>query len=183
MVITFLLRGIYFYLPVGMANFGANLGKFIPGFKNIKVPVDFGLTYRGKRLVGSHKNIGGFLFGILFGLVCGILKYLYLDRYFTDYVLLQLSFGETIFLYVLMSFGALFGDILKSVAKRFLDIPAHSPWIPFDEIDHSTVSLFLASLFFPISLSIAIAIIGSFLLLHLIANIIGYKLGIKDVPF
>lgn len=125
--------------------------------------------------------MGSFLFGVIFGLSMGVLKFIFLDQYMNNFLVLDLSLWQTVFLYGIIAFGALLGDIIKSIAKRMLNIPAHSARIPFDEIDHSTVSLLLASLFFPIPIKI-IAIISS-LFLHILANLIGYKIGIKDVPY
>ena len=186
MVMTFIITALYFYTPVALANLGANLSYFfpvIPLFKDIKAPVDFGLTYKGNRLVGEHKTIGNFLFGVLFGLLMGILKNLYVDKYMDGYILININFTNTIFLYSLMSFGALLGDIVKSIAKRLLNRPAHSAWMPFDQIDHSIGSLLLASIFFPIPFSTAITIVSLGLFLHLLYNLIGYKLNIRDVPY
>ncbi len=179
----FIITALYFYLPGALANIGSNIGRFIPLFKDIVIPIDLNTTYKGKRLIGSHKLYGSFIFGILFGTSMGILKYYFLDTLFDKYLLLSLKIQETILLYFVMSFGALTGDILKSIIKRRLGRPEHTPWIPFDEIDHSTISMLLVSLFFPIPVTVTITVIIGYFLMHLLSNLIGFKLGIKDVPY
>jgi len=180
----FIFSCIYFYFPVAMANIGANLGKFIPIFKALKYPIDFGLSIKGSRVIGDHKNVGGFLFGILFGSLFGYLKTIYLDQIIPDqYVLFSIDQQTNIFLYIMMSTAALMGDIIKSIFKRILNRPPHSPWIPFDEIDHSLASLIVASFIIPIDINSSLTIIIVFVFLHLLANILGYFLKIKKVPY
>ncbi|MBI5448798.1 CDP-archaeol synthase [Candidatus Gottesmanbacteria bacterium] len=181
--ITFIIACIYFYLPAAMANIGANLGKFIPWFRNRKQPIDFGMTIYGVRVVGDHKNIGSFLFGVIFGSLFGMLKTLVFDRSMEPYLLLHESAVSLILLYVFMSVAALCGDIIKSIIKRLCHVSPHAPFIPFDEIDHSLTSMLVAKLFFPIPWSAVVLIVCVFLFFHLVANVIGYRLKIKDVPY
>ncbi len=174
---------IYFYLPGAMANIGANIGRFIPGFKDLITPVDMGMKLNGIRLVGDHKKIGSFIFGVLFGTLVGILKTLYLDRYLPGFLLLHLDITQNILMYSLISLGALSGDLVKSFIKRQLKRPEHSPWIPFDEIDHTTLSLLLAKIFFPIAWVDILGIIVLIFFLHLATNVIGYLIKVKEVPY
>lgn len=166
-----------------MANIGASISRFIPFFNTIKAPIDFGKSIKGKRIVGDHKTIGGFAFGVLFGTIFGIIKYLVFDKYMGNYQLLNLSFMGNLWLYFLMSFFALLGDILKSMAKRFFDIAPHRAWIPFDEIDHSTLSMGMVVIFFGISVKVMLTVIIIFFFLHIISNLVGYSLKIKSVPY
>jgi len=181
--LIFVITCVYFYLPVALANIGANLGKFIPGFRNIKQPIDLGKKINGVRIVGDHKNIGSFAFGVLFGSFWGIVKTIYADPHMGKYLLLHESYYKLILLYFFMSFAALSGDLIKSVFKRLLNRPPHTPWIPFDEIDHSLASMLIAKILFPIPWSVFIFIVCIFLVLHLITNVVGYLLKIKEVPY
>ncbi|OIO44367.1 MAG: hypothetical protein AUJ41_03165 [Candidatus Pacebacteria bacterium CG1_02_43_31] len=181
--INIAIVGLYFYSPVALANIGANLGKFVPFFKNIKKPIDFGKKINGIRIVGDHKNFGGFIFGVLFGTFWSVIKTVYSDPFMIKYLLLDESNLKLIFLYFIMSIAALCGDLIKSVLKRMLNRPAHSAWIPFDEIDHSLASMLLAKLFFPIPWIIIISTIFLGAILHLVSNVLGYLLKIKSVPY
>ncbi len=174
---------IYFYLPGAMANIGANIGRFIPGFREMTMPVDIGMKLNGIRLIGDHKNVGSFIFGVLFGTNIGIFKTIYLDQFFSGSLLLQLSVAQNIFMYTLISLGALTGDLIKSIIKRQLKRPEHTMWIPFDEIDHTTASLLLAKIFFPIAWMDILGIIVIIFFLHLATNVLGYQIKVKEVPY
>ncbi len=181
--IALIIACIYFYFPAAFANIGANIGRFIPFFKDIKTPVDFGLRIKGKRIVGDHKVMGSFMFGVVFGSLLGVVKFLLLDPFMEPYLLLDLEFMQTVVLYTLMSTCALIGDIIKSILKRLFNIAPHKPWIPFDEIDHSTFSLLVTNIFFPLPWYVILLTITVYFFLHIGANIVGYKLRIKSVPY
>lgn len=182
-IITLIITCFYFYLPAALANIGANMGSFIPIFKDIKIPIDFGKSLYGERIVGEHKVFGSLIFGIVLGSLVGFLKYMFLDQYMKQYLLLDLNMAENMALYFLMSVFALLGDIIKSVFKRLLRIAPHKAWIPFDEIDHSVASLSVASIFFPIPLGVIITTVTLYFFLHVASNIVGYKLNLKKVPY
>lgn len=183
MTIAFVLSTVYFYLPGGLANIGAVVAKFVPFFREIKTPVDMGISFRGRRLIGDHKTIGNALFGVILGTFTGVIKYLYFDNFLTDFLLLRLSFWQNLAMSLLMSFGAVSGDLIKSIVKRQIGISAHKAWIPFDEIDHTTMSMLLVKVFFGISWQIVIVTILIVSLLHFISNFVGYVLKIKKVPY
>lgn len=182
-MLSFVLACIYFYLPAAFANIGASISRFMPLFNAIKTPIDFGKSINGKRIVGDHKTIGGFSFGVLFGTLVGVIKYLFFDKYLGDYQILHLSFVGNLFFYFFMSFFVLMGDSVKSVAKRLLNIAPHSAWVPFDEIDHSTLSMTMAVIFYGVPIKVMLTIIFVFFFLHVISNLIGYALKIKSVPY
>ena len=177
------LSVIYFYLPGAVANMGANVSRFIPFFKKIDKPIDGGRMWKGQRLIGEHKTWGGFLGGVLIGFVFGIFKIFVLDRIWIGSLFLSLNTVQSVFLVFILSFGALTGDVVKSVIKRVLNIPPHSAWIPFDEIDHTTMAMLLVKIFFAIEWRVIYLVIVLYFVLHLISNVIGYKIKIKKVPY
>lgn len=180
---TLLLQAIYFYLPGAVANIGANLGKRIPLINKLNSPIDAGICFRGKRLIGEHKFWSGLIFGILLGMLAGVLKYQYLDAVFPNLVVLQLSFWQNLLLSSILATGALAGDLIKSFFKRQLEIKPHSLWIPFDEIDHTTVALLTAKAFFNIPWELILVALAVFFVLHIISNFVGYYLHLKSVPY
>lgn len=179
----FLISCVYFYIPAALANVGAVISRFIPFFNTVKTPVDLGKKINGIRIVGDHKTIGGFMFGVLFGTIAGIIKYLVFDPHMQEYQLLKLDFIENTILYMLMSLFAVTGDIIKSIAKRLFNIAPHKAWIPFDEIDHSTLSMTMTMVFYGISLKVVATVIFVFFFFHIFSNLIGYALKIKSVPY
>lgn len=179
----FILSAIYFYLPGGFANIGANLGKYIPIINKLTAPIDRAWTFRGKRLVGEHKKWSGLVFGVLLGIFVGIVKYIFLDPVLPGLAILNLTFINNLFLSFIMSAGALLGDLVKSFVKRQFKIPAHVPWIPFDEIDHTTIAMLLVKVFYNISWKLVFVTIVIIMVLHFISNVVGYFLHIKKVPY
>lgn len=177
------LVSIYFYLPGALANVGAVISRFVPFFRDLKQPIDFNRKFRGRRLVGEHKTVGGFLFGILFGMAAGVVKFLVFDQIFPVVLFLELNFWTNLWLSFLLSFGAVSGDLIKSFAKRQLHVDPHKPFIPFDEIDHTTTALLLAKVFFPIPWAVIFVAIFLYFFIHAGSNVVGYWLKIKKVPY
>jgi CDP-2,3-bis-(O-geranylgeranyl)-sn-glycerol synthase len=89
----------------------------------------------------------------------------------------------------LLALGALLGDLTKSFFKRRLGKGRGEAWFLADQYDLVVGSLLLVLLVYPgwlfenitVPIVIWIAIITP--LLHRAVNIIGYLLGVKDVPW
>lgn len=178
-----IISAFYFYIPPALANSATNLARFIPFFKDIELPVDLKIKYGNKRLIGEHKQLGGLLLGILVGTLAGIVKFGFVDQYMVEYRILQLTYGENLVLYFLMSVFALLGDLSKSVVKRSLRIKPHRPFMPFDQIDHSLMSMLFVRYYYNIDWTLVMAVVITYFFLHIAANFLGFKTGIKNVPF
>ena len=145
--------------------------------------MDLGIAYRGVRLVGNHKTLGGFVFGILCGVLASIFKFFITDPANPGLVIFNLDFAMSVGLYTTMSVAALSGDIIKSVVKRFAGVPPHEPWIPFDEVDHTISAMIVASIFIDIPLFTSLTIIISYLVIHIMFNLLAYFFKMKNVPY
>ena len=62
-----ILQAIYLFLPVAFANMAPVFSKKI--FKWMAKPVDFGATFRGKRVFGQNKTIRGFVMAYIYALI------------------------------------------------------------------------------------------------------------------
>ena len=104
---------VLLFLPALIAN-GAPpvFAKIFPKFLN--TPIDFGLKFRGKRLLGDHKTIRGFVSGI----IIGALTYLLIEKQIT--IEIPLYFGALVGLTVL-TFDSL-KSFLKSLAVGVLSV-------------------------------------------------------------
>ncbi|HSX05849.1 MAG TPA: CDP-archaeol synthase, partial [Candidatus Saccharimonadales bacterium] len=60
-----ILFALWFFLPAALANGVPVLVVKIPGLAKLEAPMDFGLSYRGKRILGAHKTWRGFIAGVL----------------------------------------------------------------------------------------------------------------------
>ncbi len=147
--------------------------------------IDGGRLLRdGNRVFGDGKTIRGLISGIGAGILIGIILILARSWF-------QLSFlpEHSISTIVLLSTGALLGDLAKSFLKRRIGIERGDKWPIADQYDLVIGALICLLIGAPawfmatITLPIIIAIVVITPVLHRGANIIGYILGIKEVPW
>jgi CDP-2,3-bis-(O-geranylgeranyl)-sn-glycerol synthase len=148
-------------------------------------PIDGGRTYRdGRRIFGDGKTWRGFGAGVAAGIIFGIFQILVYDA--AGFTRLP---DLTIPVVCILSFGALFGDLVKSFFKRRLGKDRGAQWLIVDQYDLVIGSLGLLLIFeyswvaTYITPMVLLWIIMVTPLLHRGVNIIGYLAGIKDVPW
>ncbi len=161
---------LIFFLPAYVAN---AMPVIVSGLKitpSLAKPIN-------TKLFGESKTYRGFIFGVLFGCIAGIIfthnGYSYYYIYENEYNYILLTF--------LLAFGALFGDLVKSFIKRRIGKKSGEPWIIFDQIDYVIGGLLFGSIILvpPIETIIILLIISP--LFSLLANMIAYKLKLKKV--
>lgn len=176
------ISSIYLILPAYLANTGPVIAE--------KLHLPLGIPINEK-LFGSHKTWRGFYAGYLMALGGLWLQFFLQSQAASDttqfaaflqsYTLLDYQ-SISLFLYAfLFGIGAIFGDLIKSFFKRRLGHTPGSPWIPFDQLDFVIGTLIFLSPFYipPLPNILTILIITP--ILHLLANILAYKIGIKKV--
>jgi len=160
-------------------------------------PIDGGRVWRdGRRVLGDGKTWRGLLGGTVSGVaLCGILSVaarLSGADALTDFLMPGWDGLSWLWVGALLAFGALFGDSVKSFFKRRLgrDRGAKAPLM--DMYDFVLGAFLWAGvlawpwfqgafhLWAPWHLLVVIVVTP---LLHRGANIIGYKMGKKDVPW
>lgn len=173
-----ILQLVYFMLPGYLANMSPTFARKL--FPTLSEPVDFNAKLDGLPVLGPNKTWRGLIGGVIVGvLVAGVQALLVpvtgaLNLY--DYSQWHLLGG-------LLGFGAVFGDIVESFFKRRLRIASGKPWVPFDQIDHPIGSLALAGIiYFPGWTSAAMIVLITFVG-HILFNVIGYWLKLKEVPW
>lgn len=181
-----ILTILWIFAPVGFANTGPVTASKLPFLRRYNQPLDFGKTYRGKRIFGDHKTIRGIIAGGFVGLLTAGLQ-MFISSIFSwpENYSMGLDYGSfTILLMGLcMGFGALIGDSVKSFFKRQMNIAPGRSWVPFDQLDF-VIGGAIASLPF-IVLPFKIYIIGLFvaLVLHPMFNILAWLMRLQDKPF
>ncbi|MFY1644548.1 CDP-archaeol synthase, partial [Methanoculleus bourgensis] len=96
---------------------------------------------------------------------------------------------QTLLSVTLLAAGALLGDLAKSFFKRRLGKERGESWPIADQYDLVIGSFLLMLLIYPqwlfenITLPIAVWIVIITPLLHRVVNIIGYYIGVKEVPW
>ncbi len=168
-------------------------------------PIDGGRMFMGARLFGDHKTWNGFIGGTIMGF---ILYYLITFKIYpaiyavTEY---QFSLGPTVLEFVtkedimffvdirdpvkfyfgqfLMCIGAPLGDLLGSFIKRRFKRKEGTQFPVIDQVDFVVVAILLAYPVFPIPWYYAMFPILLSPMVTIIANIIGYYTGRKEVPW
>lgn len=178
-----LIFALWFFLPAGVANAAPVFANKIPILKNWKTPVDFGKSYRGKRILGDNKSWRGIISGTLTGGITALLVYLIYPN--AAEVLWYNPIVPALDMFVVgcaLGFGALFGDVVESFFKRQYGVPAGHSWFPFDQIDYILGGLLLVTPFVSLQSIQYIVIIATWFGLHIFFAYAGYLLRLKDKP-
>ncbi len=154
-------------------------------------PIDGGRVLSdGHRLFGDGKTIRGFIVGVFFGTLTGIGQILaapYLKPLLEQYVEVTLVMESILFLDIpivlMLSVGALLGDLVGSFVKRRIDVKSGNPSPVLDQIGFILLALVLASPFIQPSVEYVVVLIFITLGIHWISNALGYLLGLKKNPW
>ena len=176
MIITITIVGtaIWLMLPAYITNASA-------AFFGGKIPIDRGVHLCGNRLLGDGKTYEGLFKGCSAGFLCGLLQHLYNG-----------SFGSSprfIIVLLALSAGAMLGDIMGSFVKRRLGLRRGAPLPVVDQLDFvggAWLLLFIVARDWfssNFSAEVMVVVIVITPLLHLLTNFIGFKLGMKEVPW
>ena len=201
------------YGPAYLANTGAMLfGKWIPDATGIpKIPIDQGYHwYDGNRILGDGKSWNGLLGGSFFSALLMLISHTLWEgrsfdnsKPFVDPLELTnesdwfWAFNDSLTAFILgflLGLACLIGDSLGSFIKRRKglkregDISSKAPILdtmPF------AISIFLfgfilfpGQIFTQYVLVIPIIILLTFTpIIHRLTNILGYRMGLKDVPY
>jgi CDP-2,3-bis-(O-geranylgeranyl)-sn-glycerol synthase len=173
-----LLSAVWIMLPAYLPNPVAAL--FGGG-----APIDGGRNFRdGRRIFGDGKTFRGLFLGILAGIGFGIFQIWLSSTYGLDYLPLHTLLSVT-----LLATGALLGDLCKSFFKRRLGKGRGAKWPVADQYDLVAGALLLTLLVDPswilVNMTLPVFIIILILtpVLHRTVNIVGYYLGVKEVPW
>ena len=180
------LAGLWLMLPALVPNSAAVL---LGG----GTPIDFGRSWRGKRILGDGKTWRGFLGGASCGIVVGLVQIAAADMTNLSETWSHGAWPSAITIVVCLGLGSMLGDSLGSFIKRRLGFGRGIKAPGLDQYN------------FVIGAALLVAIFGySWLYAHFIdgnavwglvallvvvpalhrgVNIIGYRLGRKDVPW
>jgi CDP-2,3-bis-(O-geranylgeranyl)-sn-glycerol synthase len=154
-------------------------------------PIDGGHNFRdGRRLLGKGKTIRGFLVGVIFGSLVGVMQFFaapYLRPFLAMYVTVTADMDYVLSMQIpvaiMMSLGALTGDLVGSFIKRRLNVKSGDPSPVMDQLGFIVMALiFAAPIFAPIPIYIMILVIVTFFV-HWLSNALSYLLGLKNHPW
>jgi CDP-diglyceride synthetase len=185
-LLAIIFGGLWLFIPAMIPNSAAVV--FGGGTK-----IDFGRSWRGKRIFGDGKSwrglIGGGLSGVMIGLIMlGIASIWDPENYW--------GFGplyENIGILFCLSFGAVLGDLTGAFIKRRFGMERGQKAPILDQYDFVFGAFLLTSIFYSqwvystyIEGWHILALISILLLMfgiHRIVNIIGYRMGLKKEPW
>lgn len=164
-ITNLIVKAIIFILPAYCAN-------ATPVIAGGGLPMDLGRKFiDGKPIFGKNKTFRGFFVGLIVGTCVGlgestIFKY-------------PLTFG------LLLSLGALFGDLAGAFLKRRLGIAPGNLLPIVDQIDFVVGALIFSLLLSPSLLTWELALTVLLITppIHLLTNFTAYKLGLKRNPW
>jgi CDP-2,3-bis-(O-geranylgeranyl)-sn-glycerol synthase len=158
-----IIEALKFIFPAYCAN-------AIPVITGGGHPIDFGKKFfDGKPIFGKNKTFRGFFSGLIVGTAVGLL-----ESVFFNY---PLSFG------LLLSLGALFGDLAGAFLKRRLGM-APGDLLPIvDQIDFILGAILFSLPLSILDLNLGIAVLIITPPIHLLTNFAAYKMGLKSNPW
>ncbi len=154
-------------------------------------PIDRGKTLSdGRRILGDGKTLRGFIAGVLCGTLTGIVQISIaplLLPILSNYVVVTVVMEEILLMSVpvvmLLSVGALLGDMIGSFLKRRVGLQSGGPAPVLDQLGFIIAALALASPLIQPSAIYVIVLVSVTLLAHWITNVLGYLLGLKENPW
>jgi CDP-2,3-bis-(O-geranylgeranyl)-sn-glycerol synthase len=176
--------------PAYLANMFPVLWGKVPGVRKLFVlALDGGKNWNGKRILGDNKTWGGLISAVIGGAIGGLMSFTFIESLWRQEAFFWQDYLGFLGVGAVLGFGAIMGDVLKSFFKRRVGIASGKPWLFFDQVDF-VIGAWVASWFIT-GLGYAFSPGGTWMffvvaliitpLLHLLSNVIAYKLGLKKV--
>ena len=189
-MVSHFLHDILFLLWLSLPSIFANIAPIpiskIPSLKKYNAPMDFGKTYRGKRVFGTNKTWRGFASGVIAATLVFWLQQLAAGHYSWAASLVSQIDGyvqlPTLVLGLLFAVGTLGGDAIESFFKRQHGIPPGGGWFPWDQVDSVLGTIVAVLPFIVLTPWQYLLLIALMPLIHIISTHIGYWIGLKDQP-
>ncbi len=179
-----IINALWYMLPAYVANPAAVL------FKG-KTPMDFNKNFiDGRRIFGKGKTWRGFSGGIFSGFIVGMIENLVGYTFHSPYFPAFSQDLNMVIIPLIISIGSMIGDATGSFIKRRLGMESGSNAFLLDQYPFLFFSLLFLFIFYPYdffryvwNLPGIITLIILTPILHRVVNIIGYKIGKKEVPW
>jgi CDP-2,3-bis-(O-geranylgeranyl)-sn-glycerol synthase len=174
---AFAFRLVLYILPSYFAN-------SVPVLLGGGAPIDGGRKMAdGQRLFGNGKTVRGFFAGVAAGLVVGAAEGLLLSG--TQWDIYGTGMSTYLLAGLLLGLGTMLGDLFGSFIKRRQGIAQGKPSLLMDQL---TFLLFALALSYPLASSLLtlegvafLAVLTYFV--HVVANVLAHRLGLKKVPW
>lgn len=179
------MQMLFLLAPAGIANTAPVWGAKIPLLKNWNTPLDLGIKYKGKRLLGDNKTYRGILMGFASGAATGtVLAYISSQStYVSGRIDIFSSEINLILLGGLLGLFALLGDAAKSFFKRKAGIKPGRAWPILDQIDYILGAYIVIGLIFNLTPTHYIVGLITYALIHPLISYAAYLLKLKKDRF
>ncbi len=177
--LNFVLGAFWFILPAYLANMAPVL---VPDWLKLRnVRLDLGKNWSdGRPVLGNHKSLHGLIVSVLLGAATGLVLELACESYAWNFCIGVPSGWKV---GALLGLGAIVGDSVKSFFKRRFNHKPGQKWFPWDQIDFILGAFAFASMKVRVDLTFLVFLVIVTPILHRITNWIGWKLGLKEVPW
>ena len=186
-LIIIALAALWVTIPAYLPNSAATLLGGGP-------PMDFGKKFRdGRRILGDGKSWRGFVGGSLVGILIGLIQIIAIYPFDPDRLWGFGPLPRAFLIISVLAVGSLLGDCLGSFIKRRVGRGRGAKAPGLDQYDFiigawiliiiADLNWFLETFIYDKQIIGLIAVIVITPLLHRGVNIIGYKIGAKDVPW
>lgn len=172
-----LIQGFWIIIPAYAAN------GFAPMAKG-KKRVDSGKKFKGEELLGAGKTWEGLLLAVATGTFFGFIEIM--SRPYLQPIALENGFTLPILTIPAVFFvglGAMLSDMVASFFKRRAGFKRGKSVPLLDQLDFLAGGFIAASFFFEVPIEAVVVIFIITPAVHYIANLIGYELGYKEVPW
>jgi CDP-2,3-bis-(O-geranylgeranyl)-sn-glycerol synthase len=185
-IVPTIILAVWLMLPAYIANPSAAL---FGGGK----PIDQGRKFSdGRRILGEGKTYRGLATGVACGMLVGAVQILlapYIAPHLDGVVHPEQLTTWTAIAAITMPIGALLGDIVKSFFKRRIGYERGAMLPVADQLDFVAGAWLLTFIVDPswmtanFTLGIILTVLIITPVLHVATNVVGFKLGKKDVPW
>jgi CDP-2,3-bis-(O-geranylgeranyl)-sn-glycerol synthase len=185
-VVLIMLNGLWLFIPAMLPNSAAAALGGGP-------KIDFGKTWKGKRIFGDGKSWRGFFLGGFAGILIGLILIGISGLFGSENYWGFGPFYSNIGILFCLAFGAVLGDLMGAFIKRRLGMQRGQKAPVLDQYDFVFGAFVVTAIFFPNwvysmfiegwHIAALIFILALMFIIHRGVNIIGYKYGFKKEPW
>jgi len=180
--LAFSLEGLAFAIYFIFPAYAANAAPILFGGGP---PIDRGRSFiDGRPILGPNKTFRGLVSGLILGSCVGLAEY----GFFNGLLVAYGFFSEPLIphsssLGLLLSAGALVGDMTGSFLKRRLGMEPGRALPIVDQISFAVLAMAFAAITYPVSFELFISVMLVTIPIHLATNMVAFLSGLKKNPW